>query len=55
MKVAGALVNPNGITNHSYYPYLVKNAVLSIESSDTLHYQYPDRKSKDVKYLAPCN
>ena len=54
MKVAGALVRPMGITNHSQCPYLLKKAVLGTDSSAILHYQYPLLRSKLEKYLAPA-
>ena len=55
MKVAGALVSPMGITNHSLCPYLVEKAVLGTDSSAILHYQYPLLRSKLEKYFAPAN
>ena len=54
-KLAGAVVMPNVMTNHSYYPYLVVNAVFSTASSAILIYQYPEHKSKVENTFTPAN
>ena len=46
---------PKVMTNHSYYPYLVVNAVFSTASSAMRIYQYPERKSKVENTFAPAN
>ena len=46
---------PNVMTNHSYYPYLVVNAVFSIASLAIHIYQYPERKSKVENIFGPAN
>ena len=54
-KVAGAFVIPKVMTNHSYYPYLVVNAVFSIASLALHIYQYPEHKFKVEYTFAPAN
>src|SRR2546430_5632522 len=51
-KVPGAYDNPKGMTNHSYNPKGVMNAVFSTSSSFMATCQYPLARSKVVNQLA---
>ena len=51
-KVPGAYDNPKGMTNHSYNPKGVMNAVFSTSSSSMATCQYPLARSKVVNQLA---
>ena len=45
-------MSPKGITSHSYNPCRVQNAVLGTSLGRILICQYPDLKSKELKYRA---
>ena len=53
MKVLGALDSPNGITNHSYNPSLVLNAVFYSSTGRILIWWYPLLRSILEKTLTP--
>jgi hypothetical protein len=50
-NVAGALVSPNGMTIHSYEPYLVRKLVYSRASSSIATPEEPDAKSSAARAL----
>jgi hypothetical protein len=55
MKVLGALVNPKGITKHSYKPNLVLKAVFDSSPNFIRIWWYPLRKSTFENKVAPLN
>jgi len=55
IKVLGALVSPEGITRHSYEPYLILNAVFHSSPSLILIWWYLFLKSILENTQAPCN
>ena len=55
MKVLGALVNPKGMTNHSYKPNLVLNAVFHSSPNFIRIWWYPLRESTLENIVEPLN
>ena len=53
MKVAGALVKPKGVTNHSNNPSLVFKVIFHTSVDSIGIWWYPDLRSSFVKNLAP--
>jgi hypothetical protein len=53
LEGAGALVSPNGINRSPKDRYIVLVQVFGLSASFIRIWQYPLRRSKDVKYCSP--